>query len=339
MDAFPKAPVYTSLFAPESTFPEYGLADVRSMRVNDFDVLRHSHRLAMPFLATSFSGLKVDAAVTICSTSGWAHGARTEGRKVVYCHNPARWLYQRDQYFGVYKGLAKRGISKAMSVPLKRWDRRAACSADRYLVNSNIVRERVQRVYGIEAEVLHPPTTYTSDHPQQPMGFEPGYWLVVSRLMPYKNVQQIVAAFADLPRERLVVVGTGPDEKKIRATLPRNVSLVGTVEDSELAWLYAHSRAVISASYEDFGLTPLEANLFGRPIAALAWGGHLDTVCDGLNGVLFDEPEPAQIKTAVRRLEHMEWPERRLTDHAQMFDRSVFEERLQQIAYEELAFA
>ena len=96
--AFPGAPVYTSLYDPDGTFPEFAEVDVRTLPINRLAPLRRYHRLALPLLAPSFSRLKVKADVVICSSSGWAHGARVEGRKIVYCHTPARWLYQSDRY-------------------------------------------------------------------------------------------------------------------------------------------------------------------------------------------------------------------------------------------------
>ena len=96
--AFPHAPLYTSLYDPRATFPEFGEIDVRTLPINRLPPLRRHHRAALPLLAPSFSSLRISADVVICSSSGWAHGARVEGRKIVYCHTPARWLYQSDRY-------------------------------------------------------------------------------------------------------------------------------------------------------------------------------------------------------------------------------------------------
>lgn len=334
--AFPEAPLYTSLFEPGATFPDFGHADVRSLAINSLTFLRHHHRLALPVLAPAFSRLRVDAEVTLCSSSGWAHGARVTGRKVVYCHTPARWLYQTARYVGDSAGLAGRYAIAALRPGLVAWDRRRALSADRYLANSTAIRQRVRQVYGLDAEVLPPPVTLDPGGSQEPVqGLEPGYWLCVSRLLPYKNVDAVIEAFAGLAGERLVVVGSGPERARLAERAAGNVCFVDRMDDRQLRWLYAHCRALVAASYEDFGLTPLEANMFAKPVAALAWGGFLDTVVEGLNGVLFDQPTPDAIRSAVQRVAQASWPADGITAHAQRFDESHFASRLCRVVEEE----
>ena len=262
--AYPAAPLHTSLYDPEGTFPDFARLDIRTLPVDRVGVLRSHHRLALPLLAPAFSRLTVDAEVTICSSSGWAHGARVTGRKVVYCHTPARWLYQTERYL---EG-SSRWSSAALSVlapALRRWDRRAAATADRYLVNSTAVRQRVADLYGIDAEVVPPPVEVDPDGADAEVaGLEPGFLLCVSRLLAYKNVEAVTAAFGLLPSQRLVVVGSGPLAASIRAAAPPNVTLLGPVEDAELRWLYRSCAGLVAASHEDFGLTPVEAAGFGK---------------------------------------------------------------------------
>ena len=172
--------------------------------------LRRHHRAALPLLAPTFSRLAIDADVAVCSSSGWAHGAHVSGRKIVYCHTPARWLYQSDRYLRGRGRLIRAGAGLLQS-PLERWDRSAARSADLYLANSTVVAERIEVLYGREAEILPPPPALMPEGPMEPVaGLEPGFVLCVSRLLPYKNVDAVVRAFESLPREKLVVAGTGP---------------------------------------------------------------------------------------------------------------------------------
>ncbi len=313
---YPDAVVHTSLYDPEATFPGFADHEVRTLPIDRVRLLRDHHRLALPFLAPSFSRLRVDADVTICSSSGWAHGARTSGAKIVYCHNPARWLYQTEQYLMGSSRLAGAGMA-VLRPPLRRWDRAAAATADRYLVNSRAVRARVAEVYGIDADVVPPPVDIGVDGPRTPpAGIDPGYLLCVSRLMAYKNVGAVIEAFRSLPDERLVVVGTGPLAEELAAAAPGNVTILGRVEDDELRWLYGAARGLVAASFEDFGLTPVEAAAFGKPTAALRWGGFLDTIVEGTTGVFFDEPEPGPIADAVRSLVGADWSADVLVGHA-----------------------
>jgi glycosyltransferase involved in cell wall biosynthesis len=200
---------------------------------------------------------------------------------------------------------------------LRRWDRRAAATADRYLVNSRAVRARVAEVYGIDADVVPPPVDIdVAGAATAPEGIEAGFVLCVSRLLPYKNIDAVVEAFARRPGLRLVVVGTGPQSEELSSAAPANVRLLGKVSDEELRWLYGASVGLVAASYEDFGLTPIEAAAFGRPTAALRWGGFLDTIVEGGTGVFFDEPTPDAIAAALDELVATSWSTPTLVDHA-----------------------
>ncbi len=327
-DAYPDAPIYTSLYDPTGTFPGFAGRDVRTLPLDRVRFLRDHHRLSLPLLAPAFSRLHVDADVTICSSSGWAHGAHVSGTKVVYCHNPARWLYQTDQYLAGSSSAAAAGLA-LLTPSLRRWDARAAASADRYLVNSRAVRARVADVYGIDADVVPPPVEIDIGGPRRPVaGVDPGFFLCVSRLIAYKNVGAVIQAFAIRPDRRLVVVGSGPLADELTAEAPANVTVVGRVEDDELRWLYGTCRGLIAASYEDFGLTPVEAAAFGAPSAALRWGGFLDTIIDGSTGFFFDEPAPDLIAAAVDQLEQGTWSRATLIEHAEQFRPERFASRM-----------
>ncbi len=333
--AFPGAPVHTSLYHPDGTFPEFSAADVETLWLDRVPALRRYHRLGLPILAGAFSRLRVDADVVFCSSSGWAHGAQVTGRKVVFCHAPARWLHQRDRYL---RGRGPAGTALSLvQARLRRWDVEAARSADRYLANSTRTRDLVREVYGIEAEIVFPPYALEPDGPVRPVEtLDDGFVLCVSRLLPYKNVETLLHAFARLPDRRLVIAGAGPDEARLRALAPPNVTLLGRVDDDELRWLYSRCAALVAASYEDFGLTPLEAAAFGKPSAVLAFGGFLDTVGPD-TGVHFDEPTPAAVAAAVETTLARAWDAQAIATHAERFSEHRFAARLRGIAAEESA--
>ncbi len=335
-EAFPDAPIHTALYDPDGTFPEFAALDIRTLPLDKITALHAHHRLALPVLAPAFSRLTVEADVVICSSSGWAHGAHVVGRKVVYCHTPARWLYQTERYLDGSSRWASASLA-VMAPSLRRWDKRAAATADRYLVNSTAVRQRVGDLYGIDAEVVPPavevdPTGVQTEVP----GMEPGYLLCVSRLLAYKNVQEVTEAFRFLPSQRLVVVGSGPLADTIRASAPRNVTVLGRVDDATLRWLYRSCAGLVAASHEDFGLTPVEAAIFGKPTAALRWGGFLDTIVEGSTGVFFDHAEPRLIADALEVLTSTPWSTQTLQDHAQTYSAARFIRRIDEVVAEEL---
>lgn len=335
--ALPGAPVHTSLYDPAGTFPEFGQLDVRPSPLDALAVLRRHHRLALPVLAPTFSRLRLDAEVVVCSSSGWAHGTRVSGRKIVYCHAPARWLYQTSRYLGERHRWARRPAELGAR-PLRRWDQAAARSAHRYLVNSGEVRRRVAEVYGLDAEVLPPPPGFAPDGPTEPLaGVEPGFVLCVARLLEYKNVAPLVEAFRARPGARLVLAGGGPLLAQLRRSAPANVTIAGRVADPELRWLYRSCAGLVAPSYEDFGLTPLEAASFGKATAALRFGGYLDTVVEGATGLFFDEPLPAEIGRAVDVLLAETWSPEVLARHTERFSPARFVERIRVVVDEELA--
>lgn len=331
--AFPGAPVLTTLYEPASTYPEFASLDVRPSPLSRVGLVRRHHRLAFPVLAPTVGAMRPDADVVLCSSSGWAHGVRTAGRVVVYCYAPARWLYQRERYVGDRR--AARFALAALGPPLRRWDAAAARRADRYLAISTVVAAAIADAYGIEAEVVAPPVTFPVDGPEEPVpGVAPGAVLCVSRLLPYKNVDAVVQAFAALPDQRLVVVGDGPERDRIARLAPANVTIAGVVTDAQLRWLYRRASGLVGAAHEDFGLTPLEAAAFGCPAAVLRAGGYLDTVVEGRTGVMFDAPTPAAVARAVAGLRAARWDPAELRAHATRFSEARFASRLQAVVAE-----
>lgn len=330
--AFPDATIHTTLYDPETTFPEFRDHDIRVSPLNRVGLLRRNHRAALPFLAFASSRLRIDADLVIASTSGWAHGFPTTGRKLVYCHAPARWLYQSERYLGSDPRRSPVGLALlALRAPLRAWDQRAARTGDAYLANSNVVRERIRDAYGIDSEVLPPPFAVATTGEREPVpeaaDWTDGFHLVVSRLMPYKNVDVVIEAFAGLP-ERLLVIGAGPLLDQLRTSAPDNVRIATNLSDAQMRWAYEHAVALVAASHEDFGLTPLEAGAFGKPTLALRAGGYLDTIAEGVNGIFFDEPTRNAIRDAVRLAGARAWDPATIRQHADGFSPARFAERI-----------
>ena len=330
--AFPDATIYTTLYEPERTYPEFRNARIVTSALNDVPQLRRHHRSALPLLPLAARSMRITEDVVLASSSGWAHGFSASGLRLVYCHAPARWLYQAEAYLGADHSQSLRGMALLTLTPwLKRWDKRHALAADGYLANSQVVRDRMREAYGIEAPVLPAPHAMDTTAPQEPVPALDGwqdYHLVVSRLLPYKNVEAVVEAFRDLP-ERLVVVGHGPLRRSLERRLPPNVRLLSDLTDGQLRWVYAHSSALVAPALEDYGLTPLEAAAYGKPTLALGAGGDLDPVVPGVTGLFFDQATPIGIRTAVLAGRRHTWSAARIRQHAGQFSEPVFRAALQ----------
>ena len=337
--AFPEASVHTTLYDPAGTYPEFADADVRTSVLNRVGPLRRDHRLALPLLAPAAARMRLDADVVIASSSGWAHGFGTTGRMVVYCHNPARWLYQTDEYLGGSAWRSPLGPPLlAMRPFLRRWDRRRAERADVYLANSRVVQQRIAATYGRDAELLPPAHGMDATAPREPVpglgDWEPGYALVVSRLLPYKSVDAVIEAVRGTGR-RLVIVGHGPEEARLRATLPDHVRLLGGLSDAQLRAVYSGAGVLVAASHEDFGLAPLEAAAFGVPTVALRGGGFLDTVIEGETGLFFDRPHPEEIAATLANSDRHAWDGETLRARAEHFSEARFIDRIRAIVLAE----
>ncbi len=327
MKAFPNARLITSVYDPDGTFPEFAQYDVETTWLNRVAAFRRDPRRALPFLAPAFSGLEVSGVdLVVCSSTGWAHGVKAPSvPKLVYCHSPARWLYESADYFAGKSPMAIRSARLALA-PLQRWDVRAAASVDRYLVNSTVVQQRLMRAYGRTATVVHPPMALCDGEGDPVPGIEPGYLLAVSRRRGYKHVDVICEAIEDMPGERLVVIGGLPERDEPWCS--RTVGLTN-LTDRQLRWMYANCKALVATSNEDFGLTPIEAYSSGRPAIVLRRGGYLDSTVEGVTGIFVDEPTREAVKEAVLELGQMTFDTEAIKRHASQFSEHAFVTRLQ----------
>jgi glycosyltransferase involved in cell wall biosynthesis len=190
-----------------------------------------------------------------------------------YCFTPMRYVWDLETAYAEGAGWLTRLALPPLAAALRRWDRRTDNVHD-FVAISRHIADRIRRVYGRQASVIYPPVELDR------FAIAPApddYYLVVSALVPYKRVDLAVRAAARLNR-RLLVVGRGPEEARLRALAGPGVTFLGWRPDAEVAGLYARSRAVLFPSVEDFGIVPLEAAAAGRPTIALAQGGALETM-------------------------------------------------------------
>lgn len=322
LSAFADSELVTALHDRQRTFAEFERYPIRTSMLQRWAPFRRDPRTAYPLLASAWGRLRItDASAVVCSSSGWSHGVTTDPgvKKVVYCHNPARWLYQPDDYFSD-RGRTISTAAGALAPRLRHWDRLAAETADVYVANSTTVARRIRTIYGIVAEVVNPPSALDPAGEQQPVAsLEAGYLLSVGRGRGYKNTDVLARAVDRSGTHRLVVVGGYDGIERFR-----NVVRLRGVSDAQLRWLYAHAAAVVSLSHEDFGLTPVEGFGFGTPAVLLGAGGFLDSMVEGVTGVFAKEPTEAAFLEALERLPDSHDPDRTL-EHARQFRPEAFQ--------------
>lgn len=322
---WPDAPIYTTFYDPEGTFPEFEDAHIVTSPLNRVGVLRKDPRRALPLLPLASSLMHVKEPIAVVSTSGWAHGFRYDGATLVYCHTPARWVYLLDDYLGEDgRNSIKGRVARVLRPGLRAWDRAAQRRRTRYVANSTVVKERIEEAYGLtDVPIVFPPHSVSTDGSQEPIPgaehlAEGGYLLSVARLMPYKHVDVAIRA-AERTGLRLLVIGKGPEEARLKAMAGDGVVFAQDLTDAQLRWAYAHATALIAASHEDFGITPLEASAWGVPTVALRAGGYLDTITEGVNGVFVEAPTVEAVTDGVEQALARDWDPPAMRAHAERF--------------------
>ena len=286
-------------------------------------------RWLLPYMPYYFEHLDLGRyELVISSSHACAAGVRTAGDAlhVCYCHTPMRyiWMPETEQgRAGGVKGLALGAIRGH----LRKWDRRAAQRPDVYVANSSAVAERIAAFYGRPATVIPPPVA-VADFPRE-VPREPDHFLWVHRLVPYKRPLEVAEAFRGLPDLRLTMVGVGPLELELRATLPPNVELLGWLPRERLAHLFASTAGFLHVGEEDFGISMVEALAAGAPVLAADRGGAKDIVRPGRDGVLISNTDdPMEIAAGVTRLVERDWSPEYLRQSAERFSEQRFRERL-----------
>ena len=282
-------------------------------------------RALAPFYPAAFESFDLSAYnLVVSSTTAWAKGVRTAPGAVHVCYinTPSRFLFAYDRYVG---GFGMRTIARPLIASLAAWDRRAALRPTAFIANSRNVAERVRRYYGREAFVLPCP----ADVDRFTLGSGEGdYFLVLSRLLPYKAIDRAIDAAA-LAGVKLRVAGSGPALEALRAhARGTTTEVLGYVPDEQINALVGAARAVIVPGEEDFGLVPLEAAAAGRPAIALRAGGALETIQSGVTGVFFDEPNADSLAQVLKEFEPSRFDSHRLRAHAEQFSPARFIGRL-----------
>jgi len=265
--------------------------------------------------------------LVISSESGPAKGVvlPSTTRHICYCHTPMRYIWElyaahRTEFVA---SRWKRAFMVPLTNHLRLWDYATAARVDRFLANSENVRNRIWKTYRREAEVIHPPVAVDTFY------WKPAddYFLIVSALVPYKRIEVAVRAFASNGR-RLVIVGTGSEYKKLRSLASPRIEFAGNVSEPTLRELYAGCRALLLPGEEDFGMTPVEALASGKPVIALGRGGILDSMPlrGPLGGILYDRPDEDCLQQALHEFERIEsrFLPAELQKYAQRFSEEMF---------------
>jgi glycosyltransferase involved in cell wall biosynthesis len=305
---------------------------------------RRVHRHLLPFYPLAVEMLDLSGYdLVISSDSGPMKGALTDvnATHICYCHSPMRYLW--DGYSAYIRGMSPpmQSIFGLTSHYVRNWDYSAAQRVDYFIANSNYVAGRIRKYYRRESTVIHPPIntghSFLADKHDD-------YYLAVGRLVPYKRTDILIEACKKLGR-RLLIVGDGPEMKRLRKAGGENIEFLGEVDESQLRNVYAQCRALLFAADEDFGMVALEAQSYGRPVICYGKGGSLETVRGAytladlknadahkvITGIFFEKQTADSLANAILSFESAEdvFVQEEIQSHARKFDTSIFVERLQ----------
>jgi glycosyltransferase involved in cell wall biosynthesis len=326
--AFPAAPIFALLYSSELG-PASLSNRVRESWLGSIPLAARRHRLLLPLYPAAIESFDLSEFDIIISShhtaaKGLLRSARQ--RHICYCHTPMRALWERP--FDELRSLPTplRPVAGALMRRLRLWDYATAARVDEFVANSATTQARIASHYRRESRIVYPPVSVERFTPRT--GTPDDYYLVASRLVPYKRVDLAIAATRRLGR-RLIIVGSGANDARFSGD--RHVEYLGHVSDERLLDLMRNARALLFPGLEDFGITPVEMMACGRPVVAYRAGGALETVIDGVTGVLVPDQDAEAFAEAIERLETTPFDSARIRRHAQTFSVERFIEQMKAV--------
>ncbi|MCB0173137.1 MAG: glycosyltransferase [Anaerolineae bacterium] len=352
VDLYPGAPVFTTIYGPDLMPDTYRRWAIKPTWLNRAPGVHRHHQPYLPLYPPAVSSMDFSGYDVILSNkSGFIHGLRHTARQlhICYCLAPTRYVWDYEGYaqregFGRWLGMA---ISPAIK-KLQAWDFRAAQptsnghtkppttervqGVDHFIAISKDIQTRIKKYYGRDSVIIYPPVDTGRF---RPVKGEPqsDYYLIVSRLIPYKRIDLAVQALSRLNR-RLIIVGDGRDRAQLEQLAGPTVEFKGRLPWDDVVELMANCRAFLFPGFEDFGIAPVEAQAAGRPVIAFARGGALDTVIEHETGLFFHEQTVECLMATIEQFETMAFDPASARANAERFSNERFKQQLSQFIAE-----
>ncbi|HXI12954.1 MAG TPA: glycosyltransferase [Thermoanaerobaculia bacterium] len=332
LELFPSADLFTLFHRRGSVSPAIEAHAIHTSYLQNWADRVGDYRRLLPLFPHAVSTWSFnDYDLVVSSSHCVAKGVRTNRvPHLSYCHTPMRYIWDRfDDYFPHDRPLA-RAFARPVASALRRWDVASSDRVDSFIANSNFVRSRIRTYYGRASEVIHPFVDQQFFEGSM-AGERADFHVLISALVPYKRVDLAIEAAARSGRS-LIVIGDGPERRRLESEASPNVRFLGFVSTEVILEHLSRARSLILPGTEDFGITPLEAMACGTPVVALRGGGVVDSVIDGVTGVLFEEPTSHHLCSALDQVESVEWDRGAIRHQASQFGRETFLQRFGAVA-------
>mgnify|MGYP000907422666 CR=1 FL=1 len=329
--AFPQADIFTSVYLPEKTFPEFKSFQIKTLPGSGLIHSERQFKLLFPWWLAMLKRWRFSEYDVVFSSSTYLAKYIHPATQVIhrsYLHAPFRFLWKPESYSDdslPTPPLVTSGLKLGLPA-LRQWDIRETNRINQLATNCQNVAAEIQRIYQKDAVVIHPPVPVDEFSLGEGTG---DYFLSVSRLISHKRVDLAVKACSQL-KKRLIVVGDGPERSNLEKIAGDTVTFAGKVGEDKLHRLFAGSRALIFPSREDYGIAPLEAQACGRPVIAFGQGGVLETVVPGKTGLLFADQTVDSLTGTLQEFEQQSFDAVEIRGWARQFDMPTFNDQIQQ---------
>lgn len=326
-ELFPDAPIFAVVADMNLARQQFGDRPIYTSFIQRLPMAGRLYQWYLPLMPLAVEQLDLRGYdLVISSSHACAKGVltRSDAVHVCYCHTPIRYAWDMYHEYLASSGRFQRWLARPLMHYMRLWDAAAAQRVDVFVANSRAVAERIGKHYRRKAEVIHPPvdTQYYT-----PEGAAEDFYLVAGRLVPYKRVELAVQACTRLGKP-LVVIGDGPERPRLERIAGPSVRFLGYQPREVLRDHYRRCRALIFPGEEDFGIVPVEVQACGRPVIAYGRGGALDSVRDGVTGILFPAQTVESLVDAVERAERVPWDSRQIRAWAERFSKGSFQARM-----------
>jgi len=317
------SPVFTLFYVPEALKgTKLEQAKIHSTFVQHIPFIQKIFRNFLPLFIFTIETINLrEYDLIITSSHSVAKNVITFPHQfhVCYCHTPMRYAW--DLYFEYMKNMGyKRFIFAPIMNYIRLWDKAGSDRVDLFIANSQHTQKRIKKYYGKDSIVLYPPVKI----PIIPSIKKEDYYVTIARFVPYKRLDIIIKAFALMTDKKLIVIGDGPEKKKLKKMAKDNIFFTGYLDRDHLIKVLAKAKGFVFAAEEDFGIAPVEAQACGVPVIAFGKGGVLETVIDYKTGLYFYEQTENAIIEAIEKFEKEKFDTSYIKEHAQKFSQENF---------------